>query len=372
MWWLLLLTLPYLALFLFFWYGLRKTEKKPGDPFGGEKQDPVSHAANQTRISVVISARNEMANLPALLNDLTNVDYPRELLEIIFVDDNSTDSTYEILRSASDRSDTIKVLTSKGSGKKEALITAFEQVTGDLIITTDADCRIRRDWIRLFSDFYYSNGCDLIIGPVDLIDSPHVSGRFCHLEFLSLQAVTAGSAAAGHPVMCSGANLGFRPDITDNWASSINPGIASGDDMFLLQHAKRSGKKILYLNSDEATVDTRGPDSLSSFLRQRSRWAGKNIRFSDKEIFITAAIILFTNLLLSVMVVLSIIYPKFIFTAISIYLCKSLPDFLLLSEITSRRGRRNLLPYFVPVQIIYPFYVVIASLSGIFGRNRWK
>ncbi|HUS86427.1 MAG TPA: glycosyltransferase [Bacteroidales bacterium] len=371
MWWLVITTLPYLALFLFFWNGLRKTGDKNSDTSGGKKQDQVSPAAHQTRISVVISAHNEMVNLPVLLNDLTSVDYPRELLEIIFIDDNSTDSTYEILRSASDKSDIIKVLTNKSSGKKEALMTAFEQVTGDLIITTDADCRIGRDWIKLYADFYNINRCDLIIGPVDLTVSPGISGKFCHLEFLSLQAVTAGAAAAGHPVMCNGANLGFRPDITDNWVNSINPEIASGDDMFLLQYAKRSGRKILYLNNDKAIVETRCPGSLSSFIRQRSRWAGKNIRFRDREIYFTAAITLFTNLLLSVMIVLSIINPQFILPAISIYLCKSLPDFLLLSEIGSRRGKRNLLLYFVPLQIIYPFYIVITSVIGIFGQSRW-
>jgi len=121
MWWPALLIIPYLLIFLYFWYFLRQNDifklyEGIADESGSHHYIPV------TRVSIVIAVRNEMGNLPSLITDLNKLSYPGGLLEIIFVDDNSEDSTYDFLVSATADSKTIKVIRNIERGKKHALI----------------------------------------------------------------------------------------------------------------------------------------------------------------------------------------------------------------------------------------------------------
>jgi len=94
----------------------------------------------QTKISVIIPARNEEVNIGFLLTALQEQTYPRELVEIIVIDDHSEDKTTEIV----DQYKEVKLLQLKddsiNSYKKKAIETGIAAATGDLIVTTDADC----------------------------------------------------------------------------------------------------------------------------------------------------------------------------------------------------------------------------------------
>jgi cellulose synthase/poly-beta-1,6-N-acetylglucosamine synthase-like glycosyltransferase len=82
----ILLGFFYLIVISSFFYGwLRTPVYAPG---------PV---AVSVKISVVVAVRNEAARIENLINGLSRQDYPKELLEIIFVDDHSIDSTFEII-----------------------------------------------------------------------------------------------------------------------------------------------------------------------------------------------------------------------------------------------------------------------------------
>ena len=89
---------------------------------------------------MIVACRNEEEKLPLLLDCIARQDYPKELFEVIIVDDNSTDKTFEIASEFAGSTKLI-VLNNKGNGKKQAVRTGIEASSGNLIITTDADCR---------------------------------------------------------------------------------------------------------------------------------------------------------------------------------------------------------------------------------------
>src|SRR5512143_3406751 len=62
-------------------------------------------------VSIIIAARNEEENIGRCLRSMCNLTYPREKLEILVVDDRSTDRTGEIVRGFSAESETIRLLT---------------------------------------------------------------------------------------------------------------------------------------------------------------------------------------------------------------------------------------------------------------------
>jgi glycosyltransferase involved in cell wall biosynthesis len=98
---------------------------------------PESSRAHRQRnwtaptISVVIPARNEAANLPAVISRL-----PDDLFEVILVDGHSTDGTVDVARELLPE---VRVFHQDGRGKGDALAMGFAAVTGDIIVMLDAD-----------------------------------------------------------------------------------------------------------------------------------------------------------------------------------------------------------------------------------------
>ena len=228
-----------------------------------------------TFISVVVACRNEQENLPVLLYNIACQDYPKELFEVIIVDDNSTDRTFETA-SGFTGIDNILAIRNNGHGKKAAVETGINASSGSLIITTDGDCRIGRNWLRTIAAFYEEHKPDMIICPVQIESGSGFFGRFQELEFLSLQGLTAGSALSGDPVMCNGANLAFTPEVYHDHSQNLHFEIASGDDIFLLYSLKKQNRsKIFWLESPESIVTTAPSPSIWSFLKQRKRWISK-------------------------------------------------------------------------------------------------
>src|SRR5690606_14347338 len=108
-----------------------------------------------TFVSVIIAARNEADKIAKTINDVLAQTYPKNIFELIIIDDHSTDSTAEIVKSYNG----VKLIQlnedkALNSYKKMAIQTAIGQAKGDLIITTDADCRMGAKWLAAIVDYY--------------------------------------------------------------------------------------------------------------------------------------------------------------------------------------------------------------------------
>ncbi len=114
-------------------------------------------------ISVIIAARNEEANINGLLQSLYDQQYPKELYEVIIIDDHSTDTTWSLLQGQDFLPMQVKPLqlsafveerSAIASYKKKAIETGINAAAGTLIVTTDADCRFNPMWLQTIAAFY--------------------------------------------------------------------------------------------------------------------------------------------------------------------------------------------------------------------------
>jgi poly-beta-1,6-N-acetyl-D-glucosamine synthase len=346
MYWLpAILILPYFFLLLKISSNLRKIK-----PF------PVTSAPS-TFVSVIIACRNEQERLPALLESLSGQDYPNELFEVIIVDDNSSDKTF-IIASEFKSNFSIRVLKNNGAGKKAAISTGINSSGGELIVTTDADCTFRCGWITNIAAYFEINHPDIIISPVKLGGNGGFFSRFQELEFLGLQGITAGTAASGNGIMCNGANLAYTREAYLRNKGNLRSDINSGDDVFLLHSLKKeSGSKILWLESREALVTSKTSSTLTSFLSQRRRWITKWNTYNDSYTIIIG-LITFIAVLGQLFMSLAIFFNfSIIAPLVAGLILKSVPDFLILRNTTARYGETKLMRWFIPAQLVYPFYV---------------
>jgi poly-beta-1,6-N-acetyl-D-glucosamine synthase len=353
-----ILILPYLILLLKIYRSLHKA-----DNFVVSENPSIF-------VSVIVACRNEEKNLPALLNNIDLQNFPKELYEVLIVNDNSTDYTFKI---AAENSLTrnVKALNNKGIGKKQALRTGITEAKGNLIITTDADCRMGKNWIRTIAAFYEAKHPDMIICQVLLEPGRGIFGKFQELEFLSLQGITAGSALSRNATMCNGANLAFTKQAYLVHSDNLHDEISSGDDVFLLYSLKNSEQSdILWLESSGASVTAASSSTLLAFLRQRSRWISKGKAYKDYFTILLGIVTFIAICLQTGYFVGMLIVPSMIWIFLPLIILKSIPDLLILWNTTGRYAKRELMWWFLPVQLIYPFYVFSVLFNSLIFRER--
>jgi cellulose synthase/poly-beta-1,6-N-acetylglucosamine synthase-like glycosyltransferase len=337
-------------------------------PFHEGKNNPE----NKLVVSCIIPFRNEENHLRALIEGLKKQQYPPSLFEVLLIDDHSTDQSYnstcELIQDLSN----FHLFKNNGEGKKQAIFTGIEKTTNNYIITTDADCVHPSSWIKSITDYLNNNQPDLLIGPVYIQRGKPFLSKFQSIDFMSLVMSGAGAAGIRQPIMCNGANLIIRKDIYLEAQHAIENEYASGDDIFLLQYCKKHKKEIHFLKSKEAIVSTYPQSSITQFLNQRIRWAGKSKGYTDKFTLLVAWLVFLFNTCLLTLPFYMYFIPKQSFELISVVVTAFTLNYILI-----KKGAKffqthfTIFNYFM-IQLIYPISIFITVVFTAFGKVSWK
>lgn len=339
------------------------------------------NAAITESISVVVPARNEEAVIEQCILSLLQQSYPKELLEIIIVDDHSTDTTAAVVQRYAGRGVRLLSLPEKKMNsrpviahKKKAIETAIHASSGNLIVTTDADCTFHKDWLVTIAAFHAQRKAKLIVAPVRIRPGNSLLHIFQSMDFAILQGITAASVHKRFHNMCNGANLAYEKAAFNgvNGFEHIDH-IASGDDLLLMEKINgRYPDAIAYLNAPEAIVETLPAPDWKAFFNQRIRWASKTGQYKDKRILLVLSLVYLLNLLLLILLAGSLLQSGWLlfFTVAVFY--KTLIEWDFVKAVLTGFGLRHLMPWFIPLQPLHIAYTVIAGLCGSFGSYAWK
>lgn len=339
--------------------------------FTPQKSDP------QTKVSIIVAARDEEANITKTIDDLVAQQYPKVLTEIIIIDDHSTDRTAEIVLSYADRNVKLIKLNEDralNSYKKKAIQTAIGTCSGDLIITTDADCRMGADWLATIVNLYEQKNYKMISSPVAYFQEKSFFERLQSLEFLYLIGLGASTIGNKEPSTCNGANLAYEK--TTFYEVGGFQGIddlASGDDELLLHKiAAKYPDQIGFLKNREAIVYTHAKETLGAFIQQRKRWASKSTRYKNKAIIVLGVLIWIFNLTILANFVTGLFVPGFLTITFYQLLVKMVLETLFLWDVTGFAKRRSLLILIPVLNVLHVLYMVYIGIAGNSGKYNWK
>lgn len=339
-------------------------------------------------ISVIIPARNEVANLPILLAGLKAQLYPSANFEVIVVDDHSEDNTSGIVKDFS--MDNLCLLQLQdfvtdpiNSYKKKAIEVAISHSKGELIVTTDADCIVQPAWLQTIAAFYEERKPSFIVMPVAINKSENLLEIFQDLDFVTLQGITAASVQKKFHSMCNGANLAYtRSAFTTVGGFKGIDTIASGDDLLLMHKIyKNDPAKVAYLKSQEVVVRTAPMHSFSEFINQRVRWASKADKYADKRIFAVLLFVYLFNVLLLILPFIALINNEYEVCNFPVYITglwiillffKTIFELLFIYPVAKFFNKGSLLYIFPLLQPFHIIYTVIAGWLGKFGSYKWK
>ena len=324
----------------------------------------------KTSFTIVVPFRNEKENLPNLLHSISLLNYPKELVEIILVDDDS-----EEVFSVQDLVFSMKVIKNErksNSPKKDAIETAIQVAKNDWIITTDADCLVQKNWLTTFNQYIQENEVEMVASGVCYVPKSGFLSAFQNLDFLSLQGATIGSFGIDQPFMCNGANFSYSKHFFKELNGfQGNETIASGDDVFLLQKAVSvAPKKVGFLLAKESIVATKPVATWSELFQQRVRWASKSTGYSSVYGKLLALVVFGGNLawIVSFLLWLVGLLDQNIFMLF--VALKFLIDFILIYKTASFFESK--LQYVLASSLLYPFFSVSVAMYSLFGKYNWK
>lgn len=334
------------------------------------------------RVSVLIAMRNEEKNIAHCLEAFEKQTYPDGLFKICIIDDQSDDESPAIARSFTERYDHFEMRTITEEkyglrGKMNALAQAMEDTDSDIILITDADCIVPRDWIRTFVSYFQEN-VGLVGGFTLLYPLPDRSvpkkrfGLFDKIQALDwafLQIVGAYCSYTGKPAAVLGNNFGFRKAAYDEVGGFKKIGFSVTEDYALMRAIKNTGHWKIHQTLDpENTIFSFPVHSLKAFYTQRKRWVtgGKSADLWTyflmlQTVFIHAALII------SLFIHGALLWKGILWAIILGF------DYYILSTELNRFRLYSLKRYFLFFELFYFLYTIFFGIVSVFpSRVSWK
>lgn len=322
-------------------------------------------------ISILIAARNEEGNILECLQSLDALNYPRENLEIIVGDDGSEDNTARIVKEFAASRDYIRyeLITEKIGhlhGKQNVLAQLARKANNDLILVTDADVTVPKNWAsHLVAEL---NEKQALVCGSTIVQG---SGLFAKMQMVDwLLGFTYNKAhdILGSPISAVGNNMAFEKKAYEEIGGYEKIGFSITEDFVLFHAMVEKGpfeyKQLLHPNSLNKTKPAK---SISDWIRQRRRWylGAKALPFRNVLPMIFNGIV--TPILLIGLFFLPAEHVLFALAG------KVIVDFILLFVASFKIERPDILIWFPFYVVFYEVYVLFMPLLiAAPGGVKWK
>lgn len=227
-------------------------------------------------ISVIVPARNEENNIRDCIQSLLQSDYPIGRMEIIIINDRSTDSTPAIADELENKYTHIRALhlteEREGNlrGKPGALDAAIHSAKGDIILMTDADCQVQPTWISmLVRQFDSKTG---LVASFTTISPSTVFAQMQSVEWVLTHTMASAGIGLKQPLGCFGNNLAVRKKTYFDVGGYGGIPFSVTEDLALLQTVIKKGWQVHYVCDYSCAVVTLPCETLGEYVRQHHRW----------------------------------------------------------------------------------------------------
>ena len=366
------------AAILFLRCGLRRINTQP---LSADNVAPLT-------FSVIIAARNEERNIAGCLQSVFAQDISISRYEVTVIDDRSEDSTPDILQEHLHHHQNLRIITVAetppgASPKKHAVTQGINAASNEIIVFTDADCRVPPKWLSTINK-YFDGDTALVQGITSYGYTPGMNKLFYGLQsvdFISHGIISAAAIGANLPINSNANNMAFRKTVFEEiggYGGDIR--VVSADDDSLLQKIWRANqseqsaghrRKIRFMADAGGSVETAPTETLAGVFEQRKRWGSNTVHYRARQIILLATVFIF-YVTIVLTAAASFINTSYIPVCASLLLIKLAGEFALMIPGTRIFGKKDLRGYIPLASLIQLPVVLAAVILGTFGRFEWK
>ncbi len=238
--------------------------------YSEDKKTTPARLANPvlSPVSIIVPAYNEEVTAIKTIESLLKLDYP--LLEIIFVDDGSKDTTFAVVDAAYGNHPLVKVLTKPNGGKASALNFGIERSSHDYLVCIDADTQLKDDAIFHLMTYFTDNEIGAVAGTVKVGNETNMITRWQSIEYITAQNMDRRAFDLLNSItVVPGAIGAFRKEAIFKAGGFTYDTLA--EDCDLTMRILKQG--YIVRNCAEAIAYTEAPEKLDALLKQRFRWS---------------------------------------------------------------------------------------------------
>lgn len=351
--------LLYVIEFLFLYVGLGKATQ-------------ITKRGNyEPTVSIIVAARNEEEYIEQCVRSLTAVDYPKDKLEIIVVNDRSSDRTLEIVEGLSLQFAQVKVLSTTAGegnlrGKANALAQGIQISHGEILMFTDADCTVPKTWVReTVSYFDEKTG---IVGGFTLLEATRPFEGMQALDWIMLFGVASATAGWKIPLTAIGNNLSVRRSAYERVGGFKQIPFSVTEDYALVQRILQTTEfEIRFPLNAASVVHSKPCQSWKQLYHQKQRWGVGGLDMVFRGMFI-----MFFGWLFKFFLLVGLFIVPF-WTWLFAFISKCLIDVLFLSKPLRRFNAMKYLKHFFLFETYYCLYVIILPFIAMLSKKVvWK
>lgn len=252
------------------------------------KYRPIQSVTNSELpvCTVIVPAYNEGALVYHTLKSIAESDYPKHLLEVIAIDDGSSDDTWSWILKAKEELNFITIYKQpRNKGKREALYRGFTTGKGDVFITIDSDSIIEKNTLRnMISPFVIKENCGAVAGNVKVLNkNQSMISRMLNVSFVfSFEFIRAAQSSHGFVLCTPGALSAYKRDAVMNclneWINQTFLGQKAtiGEDRAMTNLILKQGYDVLFQKNSNVLTNT--PISFKTLHKMFTRWGRSNVR----------------------------------------------------------------------------------------------
>lgn len=343
--------------------------------FGAFKQSSTHSQKQELKLSLIIPAKDEAANIESCLHAILNQNYNLELLDILLMDDASEDETVQIAKKFQEKFPHFRIERVEQNetlvGKSNGMDQGIEKAKHEIIVFCDADCEPNPDWLQTIAN-EFSDEISVVSGFTLL--KTKGAGLFAYLQnidWIFLLGVGSSTVALNRPISCIGSNLAFRKRSYQEIGGYKSLEFSITEDLSLYKSMAKERKNKFAFPLDAASINwSQAMSSFKDFYKQRKRWVMGSFDLSIFGGFLLTGA-LAAHLLSIVSFIFFLIHQNSmeLLPFLSVFLC----DVLLLSFYFYQLKQMKLI-LFLPIYFIfYLFNSLCIPFIMLFDRNvEWK
>jgi len=219
-------------------------------------------------VSIILPAYNEEKTIAKSIERSLSQRY-KGGIEVIVVDDGSTDKTYDIAKTYADKHANVRAIRlEKNQGKSHALNMGFAQAKGEISVFSDTDSVLAPEAISRMISHFKDSEVGMVAGMVVVGNEKNLLTRLQQIEYLLSQTIIRFCQSSQKNVLiCPGACTAVRTDITRKIPVTDRTVTEDADFTFSV---RKEGWKIC--QEPESVSYTEAPGNLRSLITQRKRW----------------------------------------------------------------------------------------------------